>query len=683
MKANSIEQELEAIRQLLASQRPERPELLQVLERLARAADALQQMAEDLRVENEKLLETRQAVEAERQRYLTLFEFAPDGHVVTDLSGYILEVNRAAIALLGRGRENLTGKPLAIFVADEERSVFRSCLAQLPTQSGVQGCELSFQLPTNTRLHAAVNVVALQAVGSTPTSLHWIIRDINARKQAEARAHAMLEAAPTSMVMVDSAGTIVLVNAEAERMFGYSRRELQGRRVEVLVPERFRGNHPRLQSVFLARPGARPMGAGRELFARRKDGSEFPVEIGLNPIRTEEGLFVLAAAVDISERKQGEDTVRRQQQWDEALKTIGQAATSFQPLEVILTWGAEGIRRASGASLAVVRLVDPKTKELVIAAHRGVPEEYLEVGERIPWGQEVAGAVAASGQPRMIGRPGEQPGASERSLLAGRAQTLACLPLLAGSRVLGTLTLGHERSQYFTLADLESCRPATAMLAGAILAEHLRLATLKEAEDKALLFRELDHRVRNHLAALISLLHLGAEGSDSVAADRLREMAERVARLAEVHNLLSGRGLQPIEVRELAEVIARNVLAAVPDHQVHWQVTGDPIRVPPAQVTPVALALNELLTNCAKHAFSGRTSGTVTIRIAHTDDHIEVQVNDDGVGQGPAPSAGLGKSIVQTVVGQSLRGTVHYADEGGTRVTLRFPHVETPEGSGF
>jgi two-component sensor histidine kinase len=110
-------------------------------------------------------------------------------------------------------------------------------------------------------------------------------------------------------------------------------------------------------------------------------------------------------------------------------------------------------------------------------------------------------------------------------------------------------------------------------------------------------------------------------------------------------------------------------------------VTGDPVRVPPAQVAAVALVLNELLTNCAKHAFPGRATGAVTIQVAHTKDQIELQVHDDGIGLGSsAQRTGLGTTIVRTIVGQSLRGTVAFATEAGTRVTLRFPSVKALEG---
>ncbi len=130
------------------------------------------------------------------------------------------------------------------------------------------------------------------------------IVDISERKRLEARFRAMIESAPMAMVMVDQAGSIVLVNAETERLFGYGRDELLHKKTEVLIPQRFRESHPGMRSQYFVTPEARRMGVGRDLFGVRKDGSEFPVEIGLNPVRTDEGLFVLSAIVDISERAQ-------------------------------------------------------------------------------------------------------------------------------------------------------------------------------------------------------------------------------------------------------------------------------------------------------------------------------------------------------------------------------------------
>lgn len=119
---------------------------------------------------------------------------------------------------------------------------------------------------------------------------------------------------PFAMVMIDMQGRILLVNAQGEKVFGYRRDELVGRPVEMLVPERFAALHPKFRDGFRAEPRPRTMGSGRDLFGRRRDGSEFPVEIGLNPVRTAKGAMVLASIVDITERH------RAQQKLEDALR---------------------------------------------------------------------------------------------------------------------------------------------------------------------------------------------------------------------------------------------------------------------------------------------------------------------------------------------------------------------------
>ena len=132
------------------------------------------------------------------------------------------------------------------------------------------------------------------------------VHDIRARTLAEDKFELAVEWCPNGMVMTDAAGAILLVNAETERLFGYPREELIGQSIDILVPERFRAKHPRHRKAFTDHPKARAMGKGRELFGLRKDGTEFPIEIGLNPIETRDGLLILSAVVDISERKRNE-----------------------------------------------------------------------------------------------------------------------------------------------------------------------------------------------------------------------------------------------------------------------------------------------------------------------------------------------------------------------------------------
>jgi PAS domain S-box-containing protein len=135
--------------------------------------------------------------------------------------------------------------------------------------------------------------------------------NVGHRLKGEESFRRVVEWAPNAMVMVDAAGRIVLVNAETERVFGYRRADLVGQSVDVLVPQRLSGHHGQFRDSFFANPLPRPMGSGRDLYARHADGSDFPVEIGLNPIETDEGLMVLASIVDITERKRAQQRIER------------------------------------------------------------------------------------------------------------------------------------------------------------------------------------------------------------------------------------------------------------------------------------------------------------------------------------------------------------------------------------
>jgi PAS domain S-box-containing protein len=149
--------------------------------------------------------------------------------------------------------------------------------------------------------------------------------EIAEHSQAEARFRLAIESAPNAIIMIDQNGQINLVNPLAEKYFGYSREELIGENVDKLVPGRIRENHASFRAGFLEKPQARLMGIGRDLFALRKDGSEFPVEIGLAPIETPEGTLVMATVVDITERKRAEEMIKGS---EEHFRLIVEAAPS-------------------------------------------------------------------------------------------------------------------------------------------------------------------------------------------------------------------------------------------------------------------------------------------------------------------------------------------------------------------
>ena len=134
-----------------------------------------------------------------------------------------------------------------------------------------------------------------------------ILRDITERLRAEEQFRLVAESSPSGMLMVDREGIIVTVTARIEHQFGYTGEELLGRPVEILVPERYQRQHVKQRENFVQDPQARPMGAGRDLYGRRKDGSKFPVEIGLTPIQTRDGMRILASVIDITQRKEAEE----------------------------------------------------------------------------------------------------------------------------------------------------------------------------------------------------------------------------------------------------------------------------------------------------------------------------------------------------------------------------------------
>lgn len=236
-------------------------------------------------------------------------EAAPNAIVMIGGDGKIALVNAQAERLFGYSRRELIGEPIERLVPERYRS-------------GHSGQRDGFMAaPSSRAMGAGRDLHGLRRDGSevpieiglspvdTPEGSYVLasIIDITERQRTDELQRLMVEASPNAMVMVDGAGRIALLNEEAERLFGYNRRDLIGEPVETLLPERIRKGHPGLRAGFMSSPSTRSMGAGRDLFGRRSDGVEIPIEIGLNPIKTSEGFFVLAAIIDITERKRNEE----------------------------------------------------------------------------------------------------------------------------------------------------------------------------------------------------------------------------------------------------------------------------------------------------------------------------------------------------------------------------------------
>jgi PAS domain S-box-containing protein len=441
--------------------------------------------------------------------------------------------------------------------------------------------------------------------GASTGGIIIFMEDITERKRSAEQFRLALEAAPTGMIMVDEWGKIVLVNAQVEKLFDYARAELLGQPIEMLVPERFRDHHPGFRADFFANPGIRPMGVGRDLSGLRKDHTEMPIEIGLTPLETSDGRFVISSVADITERKRA-------------------AAGQF--------------RMAIEASPTGMIMVDPRGKIVMVNAQV----------EKI-FGYDRAELM---GQTMEILMP-ERYRRHHTELRAGFASHPSARPVDSGLELWGLRKDGKEVPLEIGLNPLET-QEGKFVLSSVVditerkraeqeregLLERLQISntelgnTLKERE---VLLQEIHHRVKNNLQVISSLINLQLRRiKDPATREVLQEGQARVSAISLIHEMLyQSNDFANVPFSEYARTLAAgvfNMVGVVPGC-VSLELAIDDIPLAVDKAIPCGLILNELITNALKHGFPGGRHGTVRVELVkESSGKLRLSVEDDGLG---------------------------------------------------
>ena len=251
-----------------------------------------------------------QSFHLQHHRLAAIVRSSHDAIISKTLDGVVVTWNEAARQLYGYREEEMVGRNAEILYPEGRRDEETAILQRISRGERLDQYVTDLVHANGTTVTVSLSASPLVDIDGQIIGAATISRDLGRLRRVEEKWRAMLEAAPDAIVAVDPSGRITLVNAQTERLFGYRREELLGQLVEILVPEQARDVHPRYRMRYLGEPKPRPMGAGIELSALRRDGTQFPAEISLSAIETDDGSLVAAAIRDVSERIRFERQLR-------------------------------------------------------------------------------------------------------------------------------------------------------------------------------------------------------------------------------------------------------------------------------------------------------------------------------------------------------------------------------------
>jgi PAS domain S-box-containing protein len=273
-------------------------------------------------------------LEFESEYLAAIVESAGDAIIGKNLDGIITVWNGEAERVFGYAAQDIVGQSILLLIPEDRREEERQLMERIKQGERVPRFDTVRRKEDGHEIDVSISIAPIRDRSGRVIGASKTVHDISERKRQDESFRLVVEASPTALVIVAVNGRIRLVNSQTETLFGYTRKELIGEAIEMLIPDRYRAGHGKLRDGFLSNPSARAMGSGRDLFGLRKDGTEIPIEIGLNPVQTHEGTIILTSIIDISDRKRVERLLVRQR--DELAKSATELKATLARLRAVM-----------------------------------------------------------------------------------------------------------------------------------------------------------------------------------------------------------------------------------------------------------------------------------------------------------------------------------------------------------
>jgi|GEM_PF-2985451 len=632
------------------------------------------------------------ALRESEEHIRSIFRSAPIG-IGLVVNRVLKQANKYLCELTGYSEQELINQSARIlYPSDEEfECVGREKYAQI-ANGGTGTVETRWQRKDGTHLDILLSSTALD-LNDLSRGVTFTALDITERKQAEqalqqseARYRTLFEQANDAFFVNTEDDRILDANQRACQLLGYTREELRQLTVPDLQAPEMRGQVGGVIKDELTRSEEGPF----EFVDITRDGVRIPVEITTTPIVGDDGKnkLVLSVVRDITERKQAEEALRRYAARLEALRKIERRILAASGPQEIAQAALHHIRQmlpCLRVSIVVENMYDPDVFDVLavyvngkteLGTSHSIPKSVMDI-EMLRQGKTVVVndlqlPPDKTTLPKLV-----------RQLYAEGIRSYINVPLIVEQKLIGTLNVGAAQVGAYNSTHLEIAREITDSLAVAIHHAHLYAQARKDAETKTTLLREVNHRVKNNLAAIVGLLYVEKDHADMQSSELYRnimtDLIKRIEGISVVHQMLSDSEWMPLSLEKLTAKILNSTFQVLSSDQLILVQVDCPaeVYIVPKQANSLALLLNELTTNTVKYALPDRDQVAVWVDIRQLDEGLVcLRYRDDGPGFPPAVlqkrDFSVGLYLLHNIVASDLRGDITLSNNEGAEIIINF-----------